>query len=55
MTSRYHCCATCKHFSAVKTEKGMRYTCIRLGFETRPEYKFDCWNPREDILKKIDQ
>lgn len=55
MNSRYHCCATCEHFSAKKTEKGMLYECVRLGFETRPEYQFNCWSPRKDIQKKMNR
>lgn len=55
MTSRYHCCATCRHFSAEKKDKQMQYKCIRLGFNTRPEYKFDCWDPRKDIQRKMNQ
>nr|WP_147805302.1 hypothetical protein [Alkalicoccus halolimnae]TXF81318.1 hypothetical protein FTX54_16005 [Alkalicoccus halolimnae] len=53
MSSNYHCCATCIHFSAEKTSSGMKYHCVRLGFQTRPEYQFNCWEPREDIKKKM--
>jgi hypothetical protein len=55
MTSKYHCCATCRHFSAEKTEEGMQYKCIRLGYNTRPEYQFNCWEPRDDIKRKINK
>ncbi|CAM3993078.1 hypothetical protein [Alkalicoccus chagannorensis] len=53
MENRYHCCATCEHFHAAKGDAGMVYHCIRLGYETRPEYKFNCWEPREAIRKKL--
>lgn len=49
VTKNYHCCATCIHFKAIKLEKNMKYLCTRLGFETKTSYKFDCWNPRDDI------
>lgn len=47
--SRYHACATCKHFSAERHEGNMQYKCERLGFDTRPDYQFNCWNPKEHI------
>jgi hypothetical protein len=49
----YHCCATCKHF-LIKRESGEIITmCNRLGYETKTYYKFNCWNPRDDIKKKM--
>ncbi|MDT8859868.1 hypothetical protein N0O92_06450 [Alkalihalobacillus sp. MEB130] len=56
MTKRYHCCATCMHFSAKKkTEGGMRYDCIRLGYETKPTYTFSCWDPKEHIKRLMEK
>jgi hypothetical protein len=49
----FHCCATCKHFKTEKANKGMKYFCLRLGYETKPNYQFNCWNPREEIKKLI--
>lgn len=50
MKNRYHCCATCRHFSAQKKEGGgMVYQCVRLGFETKTTYSFDCWDPKDKI------
>ncbi|PYZ98265.1 hypothetical protein CR205_06620 [Alteribacter lacisalsi] len=49
----FHCCATCIHFEVVKRLGSTRYRCRRLGFETRPHYRFDCWDPRPDIKKLI--
>ncbi len=51
----YHCCATCENFSATKTENGMQYKCVRLGFDTKPSYQFDCWSPKEHIKKLIEK
>jgi hypothetical protein len=50
----FHCCATCRHFKAEKKEDGMSYTCTRLGFVTKSSYKFNCWNPKENIKKLIE-
>nr|WP_081412073.1 hypothetical protein [Alicyclobacillus herbarius] len=49
----YHCCATCIHFRAERANHRVRTYCSRLGYDTRPEYKFKCWNPKETIVKKI--
>ncbi|WP_139070174.1 hypothetical protein [Bacillus sp. FJAT-27225] len=47
----FHCCATCQHFKAEKTTGGMNYFCSRLGYETKPTYKFNCWSPKDQIIK----
>lgn len=51
----FHCCATCIHFNAEKADKGMNYFCRRLGYETKPNYQFNCWNPREEIKRLINK
>ncbi len=51
----YHYCATCMHFNIEKKTAGMVYTCNRLGFQTKTTYKFDCWNPKENIKKIIEK
>lgn len=48
----FHCCATCQHFQSIKLDKGMKYQCKRLGYETRPAYQFTCWEPKE-VVKKL--
>ncbi|QKS73263.1 hypothetical protein FLK61_33510 [Paenalkalicoccus suaedae] len=53
--SRYHCCATCTHFQIKKSPNGMISMCKRLGFETKTDYQFDCWVPREDIKRKMEK
>ncbi|MCU9614623.1 hypothetical protein OEV98_13850 [Caldibacillus lycopersici] len=51
----YHFCATCIHFMVEKTDKGTGYRCKRLGYETHPKYKFNCWNPKEHIIKLMEK
>nr|WP_180968320.1 hypothetical protein [Cytobacillus massiliigabonensis] len=51
----FHACATCIHFQAEKTQKGMRYFCKRLGYETRPNYQFNCWAPKKNVQKLINK
>ncbi len=54
----FHCCATCIHFKIKKEANGnktVRY-CGRLGFETKPTYQFNCWEPKElvlNLMKKV--
>nr|WP_236784376.1 hypothetical protein [Alteribacter salitolerans] len=51
----YHCCATCSHFQVIKIPGRVYYKCRRLGFETRPDYKFNCWEPKahvKSLMKK---
>ncbi|PYZ91978.1 hypothetical protein CR194_17420 [Salipaludibacillus keqinensis] len=49
----YHCCATCIHFAHIKKNNKTDYFCARLGFETKPAYKFNCWEPKEHIKRLI--
>ncbi|WP_462409679.1 hypothetical protein [Neobacillus sp. Marseille-QA0830] len=49
----YHCCATCKNFQAERKNGQMVYLCSRLGYQTKTTYKFNCWDPRDDIKKRI--
>jgi hypothetical protein len=53
--SRYHACATCKNFSAERIDGKMHYHCTRLGYQTKPEYQFNCWDPEEHIRKLIEK
>ncbi|MCP3763142.1 hypothetical protein NLX67_12190 [Domibacillus sp. A3M-37] len=53
--SRFHACATCRHFQAVKLPEKMMYRCRRLGFETNPGYRFDCWDPKEQVEKLMEK
>ncbi|MBS4190967.1 hypothetical protein KHA94_12315 [Bacillus sp. FJAT-49705] len=47
----FHACATCIHFQAKKNKTGMNYFCKRLGYETKPNYQFQCWTPKEHVQK----
>lgn len=51
----FHCCATCVNFKAEKAEKGTRYFCSRLGYETRTAYQFNCWQPRAEIKRLMNK
>lgn len=51
----FHCCASCIHFKALKELRSMKYYCSRLGFETKTNYKFDCWSPNENVLKLLNK
>lgn len=51
----FHACATCIHFQAEKTKNGMRYFCKRLSYETRPNYQFNCWTPKQNVQELINK
>ncbi|HEU4965300.1 MAG TPA: hypothetical protein VFV52_15835 [Bacilli bacterium] len=53
--NRFHCCATCRHFAQEKGQQGMRYFCSRLGFDTMPNYQFNCWNPKDNVRKLMEK
>jgi len=53
MKKDFHACATCIHFYPRKLTEGLKYECKRLGFETKPNYKFDCWDPKPHVRKLI--
>nr|WP_242035276.1 hypothetical protein [Mesobacillus harenae] len=55
MENPFHACATCVHFRADKPAGNMTYTCSRLGFETKPAYKFQCWKPKQHIIKLMEK
>lgn len=47
--NKFHFCATCVHFLAWKENGEMLYKCRRLGYETKPNYTFNCWEPKEHV------
>ncbi|WHY89140.1 hypothetical protein QNH39_25005 [Neobacillus novalis] len=51
----FHCCATCRHFKVEKKGEGMNYYCSRLGYETKPNYKFNCWSPKEQVIQLMNK
>ncbi|WP_231373234.1 MULTISPECIES: hypothetical protein [Bacillaceae] len=55
LNTRFHACATCRHFEAVKTSANMIYRCRRLGFETNPSYRFNCWDPKDNVRKLMEK
>ncbi|MFS0823029.1 hypothetical protein [Bacillus sp. 1P02SD] len=52
--SKYHACATCMNFAAERKNGIMTYRCVRLGYDTKPEYRFNCWEPKPHILKLME-
>ncbi|TCP54484.1 hypothetical protein EV586_104102 [Tumebacillus sp. BK434] len=53
--NRFHCCATCQHYSIVEEAGKRKSKCARLGFDTQPKYQFDCWNPKENVQKLMEK
>ncbi|WP_026676587.1 hypothetical protein [Fictibacillus gelatini] len=49
----FHCCASCIHYHIEKIDGRTIYMCARLGYETKPTYKFNCWTPKENVKKLI--
>ncbi|GED72395.1 hypothetical protein BRE01_60970 [Brevibacillus reuszeri] len=50
----FHCCATCIHFRVEKGMSGVSYRCSRLTYETRPDYRFQCWTPTERVKRLME-
>ncbi|WP_412679121.1 hypothetical protein [Brevibacillus laterosporus] len=46
-----------QHFCVNKGDKGVKttYSCSRLGYETKPSYRFDCWQPTERVCKLVEK
>ncbi|CAM3892956.1 hypothetical protein D1970_13815 [Mesobacillus zeae] len=55
MNNRFHACATCVNFCSVRDERGVQYYCSRLGYETKPDYKFNCWEPKEHVKNLMEK
>jgi hypothetical protein len=51
----FHCCATCIHFRVEKEPGRVGYRCSRLTYETRPDYRFDCWTPQERVKRLMEK
>lgn len=47
-------CASCRNFRVIHAGGKRKYECSRLGFETFPQYAFDCWDGTEKVRKRID-
>lgn len=33
----------------------MVYSCSRLGYETKPTYTFNCWDPKDHVLRLMEK
>jgi hypothetical protein len=51
----FHACATCVNFNTQKRKDGMYYFCSRLGYETKPDYQFNCWTPKEQVVRLMEK
>ncbi len=51
----FHACATCVNFQPERRKEGMVYFCSRLGYETKPDYQFNCWTPKEHIIRLMEK
>ncbi|GIP40837.1 hypothetical protein J31TS4_41170 [Paenibacillus sp. J31TS4] len=49
----YHCCATCVYYE-IRRGTAERFFCGRLGYATRPSYRFDCWTPKETVRRRLE-
>jgi hypothetical protein len=47
----FHACATCIYYLVEKKNSQITYKCSRLGYETKPTHKFNCWTPKEKVIK----
>ena len=45
-----HYCATCRHIVAEAGADAVVFRCRRLGWETRPQWRFRCWQERPASL-----
>ena len=53
IVEHYHHCASCRHFGfRQEGEKNIPF-CTRLGYDTKPKFQFDCWDPKERVRKQL--
>lgn len=51
--TKYHCCASCIHFRAIRHHaQAVQTYCQRLGYDTKPSYQFECWVVKPQVRKK---
>ncbi|APH04668.1 hypothetical protein A9C19_07860 [Bacillus weihaiensis] len=53
--NKYKVCATCIHFEAKRQGREMVYYCSRLNYATKPTYSFNCWNPKDHVIKLMEK
>nr|WP_082195831.1 hypothetical protein [Neobacillus vireti] len=51
----FHCCATCRHIKVEKKSERIKYYCSRLGYETKTTYKFNCWSPKDHVIRLMNK
>ncbi|WP_180953467.1 hypothetical protein [Bacillus sp. T33-2] len=55
MSNPFHACATCIHFTAARQDGVVKYYCSRLNYETKTHYQFNCWTPKEHVVKLMEK
>lgn len=55
LIDHYHCCATCRHFGFREAGGEKQPYCTRLGYDTQPKYQFNCWQPKDRVVKAIEK
>ncbi|MED4300066.1 hypothetical protein ABEP13_04445 [Geobacillus stearothermophilus] len=53
--NRFHACATCIHYRIEKRADGLYTYCRRLGYETKPNYRFNCWTPKPNVRRLMEK
>lgn len=48
-------CSTCINFTIKKTAEERKFYCGRLGYETKPHYSFNCWDPKPKVKRLMEK
>jgi len=51
----YKVCSTCINFKIERMNGENRFFCRRLGYETKPYYSFNCWDPKPKVRKLMER
>lgn len=49
------CCASCLHVGIRRDGERLRVFCRRLGYDTKPEWRFHCWTPNIRIRPRLER
>jgi len=48
-------CSTCINFTIEKQSGQNKFYCTRLGYETKPHYSFNCWDPKPKVKQLMER
>ncbi|WP_085521311.1 hypothetical protein [Tuberibacillus sp. Marseille-P3662] len=51
--NHYHACASCRHFGHDDRQGKQVPICRRLGYDTQPDWQFNCWDPKPRVKQAI--